>query len=219
MKNRNVKAMSAVDMLNDPEYQIVRKRLDEERERKSKSLTQNELPLLVDLRKAGIDIDSVWDLVQTKNDYKDAVPVLMEHITRPYYTRIQEGIARALATEEAYPYWNTLMDMYRTTPAEPEFLPEELDLPRGNLKIGLALALSSLATVRDFDDVVSVLLNPDMGPSRIDFVFSVARSGHPETLDVLNGLVGDPYLGKEVVRYLKKLTKLRPTKISRIAFK
>ena len=44
---------------------------------------------------------SVWDLVNTAEPYPQLLPILAEHVTRPYHKRIREGIARALAVSEA----------------------------------------------------------------------------------------------------------------------
>jgi len=58
--------------------------------------------LVADLRRVGAPVkDSVYDLVNTADSYPNAIPVLLNHLKRPYSDRIKEGIARALSVREA----------------------------------------------------------------------------------------------------------------------
>ena len=48
----------------------------------------------------GVEIDSVWDLVNTAEPYPAALPVLMEHLERDGYPdRVMESLGRALAVK------------------------------------------------------------------------------------------------------------------------
>lgn len=60
-----------------------------------------EQPLLADLKEAGWPVASVYDLVNGAAAYSSAIPVLINHLQRPYSDRITEGIARALTVREA----------------------------------------------------------------------------------------------------------------------
>jgi hypothetical protein len=60
-----------------------------------------EAPLLADLRRVGYAAQSVWDFVNSSQSYPQAIPVLLEHMHRPYSLRIHEGILRSLAVVEA----------------------------------------------------------------------------------------------------------------------
>ena len=59
-------------------------------------------PLLDDLRqKAQIDIVSLAVLVNTSERYPEAIPILVDHLDRPYNECIKEAIVRSLAVSEA----------------------------------------------------------------------------------------------------------------------
>lgn len=61
-----------------------------------------EAPLREELHRLGYPVKWVWDFVNAKqNYYLDAIPVLINHLQRPYSDEIREGIARSLAMKEA----------------------------------------------------------------------------------------------------------------------
>lgn len=63
---------------------------------------REEAPLREELHRLGYPVKWVWDFVNAKqNYYLDAIPVLIEHLQRPYSDEVREGIARALAVREA----------------------------------------------------------------------------------------------------------------------
>src|ERR1043165_213162 len=93
----------------DPKWVADRARLDAEFERQEAELARAEAPLVAELRGAGYPVESVWDLVTTRDRYPIAVPILVEHLQRPYPGRIREGIARALAVREAKSAYSLLV--------------------------------------------------------------------------------------------------------------
>lgn len=60
-----------------------------------------EEPIIGDLARLGVEVGSVWDLVNANAEYAVAIPVLLDHLKRPYHDRIRNGIIRALTTKEA----------------------------------------------------------------------------------------------------------------------
>jgi hypothetical protein len=63
---------------------------------------EEEAPLREDLRRIGFEVMSVWEFVNSKqNFYVGAIPTLIEHLQRPYGEVVREGIARSLAMKEA----------------------------------------------------------------------------------------------------------------------
>jgi hypothetical protein len=60
-----------------------------------------EAPLREALHALGYPVKWVWDFVNTAQSYPDAIPVLIDHLRRPYSDAVREGIARALAVREA----------------------------------------------------------------------------------------------------------------------
>ena len=43
---------------------------------------QAEAPLVDELRVAGFQVETAWDLVNTSDPYPDALPILLEHVPR-----------------------------------------------------------------------------------------------------------------------------------------
>ena len=94
-------AEAMAQLQSDPEWV----RQHEEREAKWKAkgerLRAEEAPLIVELAQAGYAVKSVWDLVNARWNYPDAIPVLVKHLGLAYDPRIHEGIIRALTVPEA----------------------------------------------------------------------------------------------------------------------
>jgi len=84
-----------------PEWVAMRAKQDaDQKALEERALTEQEL-LTADLRRAGYRVKWVWDLVNTAESYPDAIPVLLNHLRRPYSDGIKEGIVRALTVREA----------------------------------------------------------------------------------------------------------------------
>src|SRR4051812_25341911 len=99
MSKRKAKtaAEAMAEFEKDPDYLERRSQREKEFQRKEEEYSRAEVPLVRDLRAAGFQLSSVWDLVNTRAPYPALVPVLLSHLDRPYPERIREGIARALA--------------------------------------------------------------------------------------------------------------------------
>lgn len=85
----------------NPQFQQQEQRRNQARRQFEGELRDNEEPLLNELKSAGLSVGSVWDLVNTKKSYLEAIPILGRHLALPYDLRIREGIARALTVPEA----------------------------------------------------------------------------------------------------------------------
>jgi hypothetical protein len=95
-------AAEAVALLqSDPEW--VQKNEEREAQRKAleAQLKADEAPLVEALNNAGVQVSSVWDLVNSQSSYAAAIPVFAQHLKLPYHPKIVEGIARALTVKEA----------------------------------------------------------------------------------------------------------------------
>ena len=89
------------ELESDPEWVARRDaREAEQRAKEERSIAEQAL-LLADLRKVGYRIRWIWYLVNSAESYPEAIPVLINHLRRPYRDGIREGIARALAVREA----------------------------------------------------------------------------------------------------------------------
>lgn len=89
------------ELHSDPEW-IERDRLREQKRQAAEdSFRIEEAPIIHDLAGAGYEVGSVYDFVNTSAGYPAAIPVLIDHLSRPYRARIRQGIGRALAVVEA----------------------------------------------------------------------------------------------------------------------
>lgn len=181
--------ISAEDLLAELEadqvYQAEIKRQDEELERKAAEWRQAEAPLVEELRGAGFEVESAWDLVNTSTPYPAALPILLEHLGRPYPDRVREGIARALAVRDARFGWVTLVRLYRAEPVG------------SDAQGGLAVALAAASDDDVIDELISLARDPAHGESRILLLRGLKRSRAPQARAALEELSGDPVLGQE----------------------
>lgn len=84
-----------------PEYQKGRqdRLLSDERERLARR--EAERPVLEDLLRVGVKVETVWDLVNSRAPYPQAVPVLAKHLSDPSPIKNREALVRSLTVKEA----------------------------------------------------------------------------------------------------------------------
>lgn len=158
---------------------------DEELRAKAAEWRRAERPLAEELRASGFAVESAWDLVNTSTPYSAALPILLEHLERPYPDRVREGIARALAVRDAKFGWETLVRLYRDEPVG------------SDAKDGLAVALAAVSDNEVVDELVALARNPAHGETRILLLRGLKRSRAPQARAALEEFSGDPVLGQE----------------------
>lgn len=89
------------ELENDPEWVARRDAREIEMRAKEEAYLLEETPLRNELHRLGYPVKWVWDFVNTAQSYPDAIPVLVDHLQRPYSDEVREGIARSLAVREA----------------------------------------------------------------------------------------------------------------------
>lgn len=100
--SKSVTAAELDEKLNqDPDYPNLKAQQERHFQDLREQLTKAEQPLVGALNDAGISVKSIWDLVNTKQPYPGAIPILIEHLKHSYPFRIREGIARALTVRDA----------------------------------------------------------------------------------------------------------------------
>lgn len=195
----------------------INERRRQEVQRKEVEWARAEAPLVQELRDAGAQVSSVWDLVNAgrkrpsrtfristdppealwdwldanEGSYASILPLLLDHLQRPYPDAIREGIARALAVPEARSAWPVLVKLYQ----------EEQG---GRTKDGLAVAVSSIVDDETLDELIELARNARHGESRVLLLSALKRSHHPDARKALMELGGDPELHKEVQAILRR---------------
>jgi HEAT repeat protein len=116
--------------------------------------------------------------VNTETPYPEALPILLEHLPRPYPERVREGIARALAVPDAKFAWYVLIRLYRQE--QPS-----------DAKDGLAVALAAAADDEVIDDVIDLVRDGEHGSSRLLLLSALGRSRAPQAQQALQELAAD----------------------------
>lgn len=169
-----------------------RRQKDEELRREEEEWRRAEAPLAQELRAAGFEVDSAWDLVNTSIPYPAALPILLEHLERPYPDRVREGIARALAVRDARFGAEKLIRLYRE------------QQPGTDAKAGLAVAIGEATDDDVIDEVIALASDPAHGTSRVLMLDALGRSRAPQARLALEVIAEDPAVGEEARRLLER---------------
>jgi len=151
--SKNKGSIGAWDLMQklkqDPKWVAQDKARQEKHKAFDDMLAANEAPILKDILAAGLEIDSVWDLVNTGYSYPEAIPVLLKHLHKDYHHRIREGMIRALNTAEARGLASDVIL---------EDLQKEKD---PNFRFVLANTLHGVAVAEQKGQIETLLADPD----------------------------------------------------------
>jgi len=173
------------------ETMLLAKKIELERAKEYKGLID-------ELSYIGIEISSIWDLVNSKDKYQNAIPVLLKYLPLVNYERNKEGIIRSLTVPEAkgqaVPF---LLNEYYKLPKEKE-----------NLRWVIGNAVNVTITKNDVESIFPIVLNKENGLSRQMFIAALAKSKAVNVKEVLHQLVNDDdkVIRKEAQKALKKLS-------------
>jgi HEAT repeat protein len=120
------------------------------------------------LRFVGVRVNSVYDLVNTRNPYPTAIPVLARMLHEVQHPRIREGIARALAVKEARSVAPTLVNEFEAVKATDE--------PSQHVKWAIGNALSAAASDDVVEDVIRLMRDPKHGWARSMLPLALANA-------------------------------------------
>ena len=155
------------ELQSDPAFRARQQQLERKRRETERALRQAEQPLVQALSSVGIEIESVWNLVNSATPYPRAIPILLDHLKRPYPDAVREGIARALAVPQAKCGWDLLKRLY-----------QEEDGRRA--KSGLAAAIAAVATDDVIEEVIALARSREHGSSRLLLLSALERSREPK---------------------------------------
>lgn len=194
MKKRTTAKELMASLNEDPAFVAGRARREEERQRRESDMRLAEAPLVEELRKVGITLASVWDLVNSTKDYTKGLPILLDNLQRPYPSSVLEGIARALAVPEARIGWPVMIRLYKN----------EQD---HRVKSGLAAAIAAASGDEVLEDMIELVKDSRHGSSRVLLLSALERSADPRARATLMEVSPDPELHKEVRVILSRLKK------------
>lgn len=195
-RGRRSGGISATELMaqlqNDADYQRRMLAAEAERQANAQKLRDAEQPIVVDLRASGVDVHSVWDLVNTAKPYPAALPVLMEHLeSGGYPDRVMESLGRALAVKPAVTFWDRLKARYLAPRSAGE-------------QEGAAVALAASATYAQLDDLIEFLTIEAREQSRIYFLRPILSVGGERGRQLVESLRSDPVFGKEASALLAR---------------
>lgn len=167
-----------------------------------------EEPILVELSTLGIETRSLAELRHSGKNYRNAVPVLVEWLSRVTDRKLKEEIVRTLSVPWAKPL--------ATKPMIDEFrqLRESEDPSGLGLRWAMGNALNVIADDAFFEDLVALATEPRFGRAREMIVLGLGKSKRPEAAEVLLNLVDDPDVDGHAIQALGKLKVQR----ARVAF-
>ena len=202
MKGKGTTAAELLARLNaDKEHLSKRKERDQALLERQAAFELSEAPVAADLRAAGVDVNSAWDIVNRKESFPLAMPVLRKHLELDHPPKVREGIARAMSdSAAARPYWDDLVRLYKRATDE-------------NVKDAMAVALCGAAGPEEVDELISLSLDPANGKSRIVLIWALERR-IPVTLaePVLTTLAKDPVTKLQAMASLKTVRSKSATK-------
>jgi len=155
-----------------------------------RELSFDEKERVDELTSEGATVSSVWDLVNTKKTYPNAIPVLIKHLSKKYHYKNKEGIVRALSVKEA---------MGKATPAlieEYNKTPKEL----ASYLWAIGNSVFTTITIIDVEKVLEIVKENSNGESRHMFILALNKVRSEKVDQVLRDLLND----KEVATYASK---------------
>lgn len=145
-------------------------------------------PVVSALKAVGVNVVSVWDLVNSTMDYSKAVFVLRDHLLMNYPDEVLEGIARALAIPAA--------EVVR-----PDLIRKLRAYGRSESQIAYSLALAIGATTHEENlvEMLELVKDKELGASRVGLLFAVKRFRTSALVKhELVQLRADPDLSREI---------------------
>jgi len=150
------------ELAKNKEYLAKKSARDEEVENFERICASDEKQLVSELNESGFSVKSVWDFVNSKHDYLDAVAVLLKHLQIEHHPKILAGIARSLAIPALSineQLWQVLVELYGKTPSD-----SAIDKPQERgAQEAIAVALETLATSSRSKSLEEVVKNNPHG--------------------------------------------------------
>ena len=150
------------ELAKNKEFRAKKSASDERFADLAKKYAADEKLLVSELNQAGFSVSSIWDFVNSKNDYLMAEPILVNHLKVHHHPKILAGIARSLAVvefSENDELWSLLVELYEKTPSDSDIgIPEE----RGSQE-AIAVALDCLATPKRAASLKKLVANKPRG--------------------------------------------------------
>jgi hypothetical protein len=178
----------------DPEFVLRRAAQMKALAEREELLRRAEAPLVEDLARLGFEVKSVWFLKNNNPEFRKAIPVLLDHLRRPYPDVIRSGIAQTLAVRATRKIgWRILVEEFRNTGYDHK-----------EVKDSLGAALSGAADNSVMEELIGLAKDRSLGTSRIMLLRGIRRSRLPQASQAIAELADDPELAKEIKSWRRK---------------
>jgi hypothetical protein len=191
---------------SDPQYIANQRKFDQELAERIAKRRVEQIPIVDDLRAAGVELEFLENLIPRATPYPEAIPVLLKHLALPYSDATLDTLARSLAVREARPAWPILVAQYLKAP----LFDENGEEPRA--KDGLACALSATATDAVMDQLIAIAKDPSNGGSRVLLLMAIKKSKLPAAKQALEEMATDPELAEEIALWRPRKKRAAPAK-------
>ncbi len=190
------KPVTAAELLRelekDKEYQERLQDLEAERAEIYYIRTQDEQPVVIELKKAGFEIDNLWDLVNRGDPYPEALPILFRHRNGDYLAFTREAIYRAMTVRDATTY-------------APDFLHDFATERSNDLRWVIGNAISKTVTFEQAKNIRKLIDQADYGSSRSSLIDGLVRIEGQKAIFYLMEIMSDADLTAECIEALGKL--------------
>ena len=156
--------------------------------------------MAAELATVGIKVNGVYDLVNSKRSYKEAIPVLVKLLPSVRETRIKEGVVRALAAKEAIGE-----DVTRLMIREFKAIDSSAPPSEQALKWAVANTLSVVARDPALEEVATLARDRQHGKAREMLAVALGNMKDPRAVDVLIELLDDDEIAGHALMALGKL--------------
>lgn len=186
---------------SDPEWVAAKRARDAEWEVRLRHMKQLEAGLEEELREAGIEAKSYRHIIDKPKNYKLGIPILIRHMRMDKYTDVQRNfMAQAIAMKDANPYWHELLEIFLSVVGKKE---------NTGFEQGLAVVLAASYRAPQFETLLSLCENQEYDAPRALLVQGLKKSKDPRAEVALMKFCSDPYLGKEMTKWMKRREKRR----------
>ncbi len=152
------------------------------------------IPVVDALQAAGCPVSSPYDMLRLANEnprlYIAAIPILLDHLQRPYPSDARVQIAFALYSRAAEVVWDQLIALFRKETDE-------------RVKDRLANAIEACSSRERLDDVINLVRDSKNGTSRVLLIGILTHSRDPRARETIMDLIDDPDLKIQIALYLK----------------
>lgn len=164
-------------------------------------------PVYSDLRALGLVFLGLPDArAMTMPEYRHAIPILVEHLRRPYCDDALGIIALSLQVRmpEVKSAWPELLAIYLKARDGHGIRRPGETVPRTFLfKMHLANVLLYAYRPKHLNDMIALLKDPDQGDARTLLLSALRRSKDPKAIQTINDLADDPVFATEIAHRRK----------------